>query len=472
MSTERSAAPADFHADPTQVAELEARLQAQGVTTCYGVFVDIHGIPKSKATPISAFADFCDGHELYTVGANEGLGLAGPHEDECATLPDLHSPVVFPWDHTQVWFNADLYYRGAPYRNDPRFILKRQLQRAEALGLRFNLGIEPEFYVLKAGTDGVHTPITSSRFKGPNACYDLKLSTESEPFLSRLAAHIHALGWGLYSYDQECGRGQYEFDFGYADALTTCDRFIFLRFMARKVAQSLGADVSFMPKPFANDFRNGAHFNMSLADSQTGINLFDPKLAGAGELARRYGPPMTDLGYHFIAGVLKHAHAIAAVTCPTYNSYQGLVAQGDLADFSWAPVLVAWGDNNRSAMLRVPMNRRCIENRAVDMSCNPYLAAAITLAAGLEGIEHGLTPGEPINNDIYTIPRREFRERGIATLPPTLLHALEAFEADPVVERTFGAEFAGIYAEHKRREWERGFYPVSDEQRAERLFYI
>lgn len=472
MASGKSAAPPDFKADRARVAALAEQLQGRGVRTCYGVFVDIHGVPKSKATPLEAFEDFCDGHELYTVGANEGLGLAGPHEDECCTIPDLDTLVVLPWDRTQAWFHADLHYHGEPYANDPRGLLKRQLARAASLGFRFNLGIEPEFYVLRRDEDGRLVPITRSRFQGPNACYDLRLSTESNAFLEPLAACIRELGWGLYSYDQECGRGQYEFDFGYADALTMADRFVFLRFMARAIAQSIDAEVTFMPKPFADDFRNGAHFNMSLADLATGANLFAPAADAAGGPAARHHAPQSDLACHFVAGVLRHAAAITAVTCSTYNSYQGLTARGELADFSWAPILVAWGDNNRSAMLRMPMNRHCIENRAVDMAVNPYLAAALTLAAGLEGIEQRLDPGAPVNQDIYQIPRRAFRERGILTLPPTLLHALEAFENDPLVEQTFGASFRDVYLAHKMGEWERTFYSVSEEQRARGLSYI
>lgn len=472
MSAYKTAAPVGYKANRAKLKAASQLLAKRGVTTCYAVFVDINGVPKSKATPVDAFEHLCDGHELYTVGANEGLGLAGPQEDECATLPDLDSLVVCPWDTTQAWMNADLYYHGAPYANDPRGILKRVLARAAARGLRFNLGIEPEFYILRRDEAGRLVPITRTRFQGPNACYDLNLSTESNAFLDPLAACMKELGWGLYSFDQECGRGQHEFDFGYTDALAMCDRFTFLRFMIRKIAHSIGAEVTYMPKPFHDDFRNGAHFNMSLADIKTGRNLFATGGTKQGErYAKRYGPPLTDLGYHFIAGVLRHAEAICAVACPTYNSYQGLISRGQLADFSWAPILVAWGDNNRSAMLRAPMNRQCVENRAVDMSCNPYLVAALTLAAGLEGIERKLEPGDPINQDIYQISRRDYRARGIRTLPATLLHALEAFDTDPLVADTFGS-FRDIYFEHKMRVWERDFYEVSQEHRERMLTVI
>jgi glutamine synthetase len=461
-----AAVPPGFEADPHKVAAAKNRLVEAGVRTCFAAFVDIHGVPKAKATPMAVFEKMCNGQELYTVGANEGLGLAGPHEDECATVPDLDSVVVLPWDSTQAWFNADLYYHGAPYANDPRGILKRALAKAEALGLSFNLGIEPEFYVLKRDEAGALGPITETAFKGPNACYDVALATESAAFLQPMADYLEHLGWGLYSFDQECGRGQHEFDFAYADALTMADRFVFFRFMAKKAAQSLGALATFMPKPFSEDFRSGAHFNRSLADRETGANLFTPGSGQDRALAETHGAAMST------AGVLKHAGAITAVSCPTYNSYQGLLAQGALADFSWAPILQIWGNNNRSALLRLPMNRDCVENRAVDMSVNPYLAAALHLAAGLEGIAEKADPGAAIDADVYRMTRRELKTAGIATLPPTLLHALDAFEADPLVEETLGAEFKDIFLDHKRTEWDKAFFQVSAEQRDAMLTYI
>ncbi len=361
----------------------------------------VEGERESDADRVVSVTYMCDGSELYTVGAVEGLGLVGPHEDECAAVPDLDTATILPWDKSQVWFHSDLYYHGEPYRGDPRGVLRRVLERARSMGFVFNLGIEPELYVLRESPDGTLAPITRTRFRGPNACYDLALATESDAFLAPMVRYMRELGWGLYSYDQECGRGQYEFDFAYSDALTTADRFIFLRFMAKKVAQSVGAVATFMAKPFADDFRSGAHFNMSLADAATGANVFAPGHDRRNALATRYGVKCSDVALHFVAGLRRHARAITAVTCPSYNSYQGLIAQGDLREFSWAPVLIAWGKNNRSAMLRLPGNRYCVENRAVDMSTNPYLAAAISLSAGLDGIEQQLDPGEPLNDDLY-----------------------------------------------------------------------
>jgi glutamine synthetase len=461
----------NFTVDLHKVEAVKKRLIDAGVRTCFATFTDVYGIPKAKATPIDAFEHMCEGSELYTVGACEGLGLVGPQEDECATVPDLDSAIVLPWERTSAWFSSDLHYHGEPYAGDPRTILKRVVERARTMGFRFNLGIEPEFYVLRESDDGKLVPITKTAFRGPNACYDLALATESSSFVEPMSRYLTELGWGLFSYDQECGRGQYEFDFGYTDALTMSDRFVFLRFMAKKLAQSIGAVATFMPKPFADDFRSGAHFNMSLADAATGEPLFAPGKSKE-PLAAKYEAGCSDLALHFIAGLKRHAAAITAVTCPSYNSYQGLIAQGELREFSWAPVLVAWGKNNRSAMLRLPGNRHCVENRAVDMSTNPYLAAAISLAAGLDGIEEKLDPGPPLNDDLYKHSRKDLGAGGVKLLPRTLLHALEAFEADSAAARAFGDFYKGVYLSHKTKEWERTFYRVTDEQRREQLTFI
>lgn len=466
--------PEDHPFDQQRITDTARELQANGVEQVMAVFVDVHGIPKAKATPVSAFEKLCKGAELYTVGACEGLGLAGPHEDECATVPDLDSLIIYPWDNSKAWLASSLYYHQRPYTGDPRNILIEQQRRAERIGYELQLGIEPEFYIYRKNdeTDEL-TPITASEFKGPNACYDVELTHQSTEFLEPLRQCLEKLDWGLYSFDQECGRGQHEFDFGYTNALQMADRFIFFRHMVKQIAQSIGAVATFMPKPFAHDFRSGAHFNMSLRSLENNCNVFERGVGtDTGAMAQKYGIDASDAAYYFVGGLLKHAEAITAVTCASYNSYQGLIAQGELADFSWAPVLQTYGNNNRSSMLRLPMNRACVENRAVDMAVNPYLAAAIQLAAGLEGIEQKLDPGNPFNTDLYQLNRRQLKDKGILTLPPTLLHALEAFERDPISEEAFGADYKSVFLQHKRSEWDKSFYSVSNEQREHWLTYI
>lgn len=465
------AVPEGTISDPDKVSSLKKELSDRGVEYLLSSYVDIHGVPKAKVNPIDAIEKMANGSELFTVGAMEGMGLVGPQEDECAAVPDLDTVMVCPWDERFAYFFGDLYYHGEPYPNDSRQILKRQLERAAAMGFTFNLGVEPEFYVFRVDPEsGERSILAPQKFGGLCPAYDVFQAQNSMEFLDPMVKAMNQLDWGVFSFDQEGGHSQFEFDADYSDALTMSDRLVFLRLMAKQIAGSIGCIATFMPKPFANDFRSGCHFNMSLADRESGENLFAPE-PSSNSLAKRYGMSFSSLAYHFIAGVLKHARAITAVTSPTYNSYQGFLAQGDMPDVSWAPVLIAYGANNRSAMLRLPPNRYCVENRAPDMAVNPYLAAALHLAAGLDGIEQQLDPGEPLNDNLYLRSKKEIRESGIQFLPGTLLHAIEAFEEDPFIDGVFG-EMKDIFIQQKTMEWEKEFYTVHESQREERLTFL
>lgn len=465
------AVPESTLCDPEEIAKLKTELESRGVEYLLSSYVDVHGVPKAKVNPLAALEKVANGSELFTVGAMEGMGLVGPQEDECASVPDLNTMLVCPWDERFAFFFGDLYYHGQPYPNDSRQILKRQLDRAASMGFKFNLGVEPEFYVFQEDQEsGNRSILAPHRYGGLCPAYDVYQAQNSMEFLDPMVKAMNQLGWGVFSFDQEGGNSQFEFDSDYADALTTSDRLVFLRLMAKQIAGSIGCVATFMPKPFANDFRSGCHFNMSLASLETGENHFAPE-ANSNEFIDKYGIQVSKLAYHFLAGILKHAGAITAVTSPTYNSYQGFLAQGDMPDVSWAPVLVTYGANNRSAMLRLPPNRYCVENRAPDMSVNPYLAAALQLAAGLDGIEQELDPGKPLNDNLYMRSKKEIRKSGIDFLPGTLLHAIEAFEEDPFVDGVLG-EMKDIYVRQKMMEWEKEFYTIYDQQREDRLTFV
>jgi glutamine synthetase len=457
--------------DANLIAETKRELMSKGVQYCLATYVDVHGVPKAKTSPIDTFEKMVRGSELFTVGAMEGMGLVGPQEDECAAVPDLSSMMILPWDKRFAWFASDLHYRGEPYANCSRVLLKRALERAKQY--TFNIGVEAELYVFRKA-NGSYKAIVDSNYQGICPAYDVDQMLQSVSFLHPMVEHMNELGWGVYSFDQEGGRGQYEFDFAYADALTTCDRLIFLRFMAKQVARSLGAFATFMPKPFSNDFRSGAHFNMSLADKTRKVNVLDPTHGGTGDYARRYNIGFPDIAFHFTAGLLDHAPALTALACPTGNSYKGLVSQGDMADMSWAPVLRCYGRNNRSAMLRLPMNRYCIENRSPDISTNFYLTAAFSLAAGMDGVQRAGDPGAPWNENLYELVegRATASEPMPERLPRTLIEALDAFSADPLVVTSLGEGFRDIYVRQKTKEWNRDFYKVSDEERLQMMEYI
>jgi glutamine synthetase len=279
-------------------------------------------------------------------------------------------------------------------------------------------------------------------------CYDARCFLDQFTWLDKMATAINHLGWDLYSFDHEDANGQYEFDFKYADGLTTCDRFTFLRLMAKEFAKQEGLLATFMPKPFANKTGNGAHFNMSLYDLDSGKNLFQ-----CGKEEDPYGLGLTTLGYQFIAGVLKHGKALCAVFAPTVNSYKRLVRQGDMPYFTWAPVFNSFGSNNRTNSIRVPMGGGRFESRNADGAVNPYLAATLVLAAGLEGIHEGLDPGKPQEDNLYELSEEERAARGIEFLPRTLQEAIDAFEADPFVTETLGQALRDEFIRYKRQEW-------------------
>ncbi|MEM9485953.1 MAG: type III glutamate--ammonia ligase, partial [Cyanobacteria bacterium P01_F01_bin.116] len=225
------------------------------------------------------------------------------------------------------------------------------------------------------------------------------------------------------------------------------------RFMVKELAREVGYFASFMPKPFANQTGSGAHYNMSLADLETGKNLFEDASDPRG---------LSKLGYQFVAGVLKHAKAIVSVTCPTVNSYKRLVRKGSMSGFTWAPVYICYGNNNRTNMLRIPLGGGRVECRAADISTNLYLGAAMILAAGLEGIREGLDPGEPHTENMYLYSLEELKAMGIDTLPKTLGEAIEAFAADPLSKEVMGPLMYQTYVDFKTQEWEEYHCHVSD----------
>ncbi len=329
---------------------------------------------------------------------------------------------------------ADNGFQGELYALNTRVALKNVLAKAAAMGFGFNLGIECEIYLLKQEADGqLVVPNPDDKLTKP--CYDVRGFMDNFGWLDKMASAINGLGWDLYSLDHEDGNSQFEFDFNYSDALTMCDRLTFFRYMAKHYAKEEGLLATMMPKPFADKTGTGAHFNMSLYDINTGKNLFacDPK-----DDPRGIG--LTKLGYQFIAGILKHGPALCATFAPTVNSYKRLVRQGKMSYFSWAPVFNSYGSNNRTNSVRVPAGGGRCESRNADGAVNPYLAAALALAAGLEGIREGLDPGNPNEDNLYGISEAERTKRGIDFLPQTLQEAVAAFAADPLVEQALGKE--------------------------------
>lgn len=436
-----------------ELQNLKSSFEEKGVKYALASYVDIHGMCKAKAVPLAHLGQMMQGSELFTGAALDGVPQA-VNDEEVSARPDANTATILPWNPELVWFASDLYLQGKPFPACCRTILKNVLSQAAEMGFGFNLGIETEFFILKETEDGKFVPV-SERDSLAKPCYDISGLLDNYPWVSEIVEIMNQLGWDVYSFDHEDANGQFETDFAYGDALKMADRITFFRLMVKEIAHKHGYFASFMPKLFANRTGSGAHYNMSLYDIQNGENLFV-----SFDDARGCG--LSKLGYQFIAGILKHAPAICAVIAPTVNSYKRLIARGSMSGFTWAPVYICYGNNNRTNMLRIPLGGGRVECRAADISSNLYLGAAIILAAGLEGIKEGLDPGEPHTENLYKYLLVELKEKGIQTLPRTLGDAIEAFAADPLSKVVMGELMYDTYIDFKSQEWQEYHNHVSD----------
>jgi glutamine synthetase len=267
----------------------------------------------------------------------------------------------------------------------------------------------------------------------------MRALTRNLDFVSQISKAVTELGWDNYATDHEDANGQFEQNFLHADPLTTADRVIVFRYMVHSLAAQAGMLATFMPKPFSNLTGNGLHLHLSLW-SDEGSELFtdrsDPRGLG-----------VSSLGYCFIGGLLEHARALTAVTCPTVNSYKRLASPAPNSGAAWSPVYATYGGNDRTHMLRIPDMGR-VENRCVDGAANPYLAISALIAAGLDGIERNVNPGEPCELNLLELTEQGAAERGLVTMPMTLWHALEHLEANPVLREGFGKTPEGDYVDY------------------------
>jgi glutamine synthetase len=431
-------------AAPT-VDEIRRISEERGIEFYFAQFVDLYARPSAKLVPAAHLDDL----------VKEGAGFAGfaageigqvPSDPDIAAIPDLRSFTPVPWEPSLGRFACDIYVEGEEWPYDPRTILRRQLERARAKGYEFMMGLELEYFLLRRDENGgiaIADPLDDLE----KPCYDLRGLTRNYDFLRRVSNYVNGLGWGNYANDHEDANGQFEQNFTYTDALTSCDRAIFFRYMVHTLAQEQGLLATFMPKPFTHLTGNGCHFHMSLWDGET--NLFmdedDPRGLGLSETA-----------YHFIGGLLKHARASSALTAPTVNSYKRLKPGSTASGATWSPVWISYGYNNRTQMLRIPGPGR-VEDRTIDGSCNPYLASAVVLAAGLDGIENRIDPGEPNSDNLYDFTYDELRGRGLEALPANLLDAVGELERDDVLREALGRgrdeDYLDYYMRVKRDEW-------------------
>lgn len=421
------------------VEAAQAHLAAHGVGHVLAQFVDIHGVAKAKAVPLA---------HLHTV-LTDGAGFAGfaiwgvgiePHGPDFMAVGDLQTISLVPWQPGVARIVCEGHVDGAAWPYDSRVTLRRQILRLSAQGWTLFSGLEPEFSLLRRSAQGVIEPCDASDTLA-KPCYDYKGLSRTRVFLETLSNALRATGIDVYQIDHEDANGQFEINYTYTDALTSCDHFIFFKMAASEIAHEMGLICSFMPKPFANRPGNGMHMHLSISDGQR--NLFH-------DASDVRGLALSPMAYHFLGGLLAHAPALTALCAPTVNSYKRLVVGRSLTGATWAPAYISYGDNNRSCMVRVPKGR--LELRLPDGACNPYLATAAVIAAGLDGIERRLDPGEPRNVNLYDWSDAQLREAGIGLLPQNLDAALDALEADSVITGALGP-LAAEFLRLKRMEW-------------------
>src|SRR5712692_2921994 len=412
-------------------------------------FVEMGGVPKAKLVPARHLQDMAEGSAGFAGFAVGNIGQ-GPHDPDLIAVPDFSSLMQLPWRKNVAWVASNIHVNGKAWPYCPRTIFERELERARKKGYALKTGVEPEFFLLQKNSSGGYQPYDALDLL-EKPCYDLGALNRNLDIMTTLVQYMEDLGWDPYANDHEDANCQFEINWAYSTALRTADRHVFFRWMVKALAEQRGLLATFMPKPFSHLTGNGAHFHISLWDAKKDSNLFLDEKDESG---------LSKLAYHFIGGLKKHAGAVAALTAPIVNSYKRLVRGAPRSGATWAPVFVTYGASNRTQMIRIPGPGR-IENRAVDGAANPYLACAAMLAAGLDGIENKIDPGQANSENLYEMPEQELRRRNITFLPTTLREAVDCFEQDAVLQQALGKDYAAYYASVKREEWRQYHQSIS-----------
>jgi glutamine synthetase len=431
--------------DPQQ--DLRDRAEADGIEFFLAMFVDMHGKPCAKAVPAAQLDLLLDGGAGFAGFAAGDIGQS-PADPDISAVPDPASYTPLPWKPGVAVLHCDPHVEGKPWPYAPRVILRRMLHRmADERGWQFMAGAEAEHSLLRRTPDG-RIEVADALDNAAKPCYEAKGLSRMWDHLSTLSRYMNQLGWGNYANDHEDGNGQFENNFRYADALTTADRVIFFRYMVHMLAHEAGMTATFMPKPFSNVTGNGLHLHSSLW-TLAGEPLFADESDG-----RELG--LSKTAYRYIGGLLEHGRAMAAVICPTVNSYKRIGVGAPASGSTWAPAYVAYGGNNRTVLLRVPEAGR-VEHRGVDGSANPYLALTAILAAGLDGIDRELDPGDPVTGNLFELTAAQAASRGITHLPATLGDAAGELTGDTVLREAFGpvkdGDYIDYYASVKKAEY-------------------
>ncbi|MBI2915209.1 MAG: type I glutamate--ammonia ligase [Firmicutes bacterium] len=401
-------------------------------------FTDILGIVKNVAIPVDQLEKALDNEIMFDGSSIEGFTRI--EESDMNLRPDYSTFAVFPWrsrEHAVARLICDVYRPdGRPFEGDPRYCLKKVLRDAYNMGFQVNTGPECEFFLFRLSEDG--RPTTNTHDEG--GYFDLGPIDRGEDARRDIVLALEEMGFEVEASHHEVAPGQHEIDFKYDDALVTADRVTTFKFVTRAVAARHGLHATFMPKPIFGINGSGMHTHISLF--RDGRNAFyDP--------SNRY--QLSDAALYFVGGLLQHARAFTAITNPLVNSYKRLVPGYE------APVYISWSAQNRSALVRVPASRETgtrLELRSPDPSCNPYLAFAAIVAAGLDGINKRISPPESMNKNIYQMNSEERARAGIRSLPGSLEEAALELEKGEVMTATLGEHVLSRFIEAKRIEWD------------------
>jgi len=401
-------------------------------------FVDLFGVLRAKLVPTAAIEDM----------AKAGAGFAGfatwldmtPADPDMFAIPDPDSLTRLPWQPDVAWLAADLHMNGQEVASAPRVVLKRQIAAAAKHGYRMKTGVECEYFIITA--DGA--AISDSRDSQDKPCYDQSALMRRFEVISAICDAMQELGWGPYQNDHEDANGQFEMNWNFDDVLVTADRHSFFKFMVKSIAEKHGLRATFMPKPFPHLTGNGCHTHASVWDKTGRKNLFHD---ARGELG------VSQLGYHFLGGVLAHAEELCAIFNPTVNSYKRINAQVTTSGATWSPNTISYTGNNRTHMVRIPDAGR-FEFRIMDGATNPYLCQAALLATGLDGIKKKTDPGKRLDINMYQTRREdELKKLKVKKLPLNLLDALRLTDRSTTLRAALGDETVDAFVKLKMAEW-------------------
>lgn len=431
--------------------QVRAKLKEEGIEFILAQFVDIHGAPKVKQVPVDCFDDIVDEGAGFAGAAVWGMGL-GPESHDLMARTDLNTYTRLPWQPNVAVACCDLYVNSQPWPYCPRNNLKRMLREMSEKGYTLNGGFEPEHFLVVQSENGIQAwdPLKIDSLAKP--CYDFKGMAQSMEYLQDLIRNGNEMGLGVYQSDHEDANGQYEVNFGWANALKASDQLVHFRMMTGQIAQKYNAIATFVAKPFEEKTGSGAHLHFHVADAVTGTNIFPLK---EGETDWK-GLGLSKTALHYVGGLLKHIRAITAVASPQINCYRriqsGEFVYSSDSGYTWTPSFASYGDNNRTQLYRCPSPNR-FEDRSPSSMVNPYLLLAVNIAAGLDGIENEIDPGDAIiGENIWNLSIDQRREKGMILLPQNLMEAVEELDADEVVKQGLGP-IADEYIRIKKAEW-------------------